>query len=429
MRMKFAVACAMLLFLPAAAPASPDDTAPPSLARRAYIAARLYQAVQTDFAHWENVPPPYDFDAAFGAYLQAAMAARSRQDFVLATMRLMAGLQNDHTHFVDLDWTGKPSTTGFTARKLGDDWVVTGSSRVDLRAGDVIEGVDGQSVAAFARGMFAFMQRTNAREKELSVFGPAPDDRLLPSRFTLTLRGGRHVGIDRANPPHMPASPRRTETDMRSDGVVVIRIPSFGEPAFEADALKAVRDHRNASAIVFDVRGNDGGATPSDLLAAIMTTPYRGMIDQTPMHVGLYDARAALGDADAPLVGAMLRVPGAVVQPDHPIFAGRIVVVDDAYCVSACEDFVASIRSAKRGTIFGEPSFGSTGQPVIIRFAQEHMLLAVGADREFFPDGAPFEGVGVSPDVTALPNAEGLRQGKDEVLSRAVAAARLPHTE
>lgn len=85
---------------PAMAP--PPDGDMVSIKQRAAIAARLRSTIEQSFAHWDAVPD-LDFDAAFDAYLNAALAAGTRLDFVLACQRLMAQLRNGHSGFHD-DW-------------------------------------------------------------------------------------------------------------------------------------------------------------------------------------------------------------------------------------------------------------------------------------------------------------------------------------
>jgi hypothetical protein len=47
------------------------------------------------------------------------------------------------------------------------------------------------------------------------------------------------------------------------------------------------------------------------------------------------------------------------------------------------------------------------------------MSVAVGAVRCRFPDGAPFEGVGIVPDVTVERRVADIAAGRDAVLVRA----------
>ena len=47
------------------------------------------------------------------------------------------------------------------------------------------------------------------------------------------------------------------------------------------------------------------------------------------------------------------------------------------------------------------------------------MSLTVGSVRCRFPDGAPFEGVGIAPDVPVEPSITDVRDSKDPVLEKA----------
>jgi len=48
------------------------------------------------------------------------------------------------------------------------------------------------------------------------------------------------------------------------------------------------------------------------------------------------------------------------------------------------------------------------------------MGFSVSTKREYFPDGSPFEGVGVAPDVEVHTTASDLLKGHDPVLARAL---------
>jgi carboxyl-terminal processing protease len=54
------------------------------------------------------------------------------------------------------------------------------------------------------------------------------------------------------------------------------------------------------------------------------------------------------------------------------------------------------------------------------------MSLMVGSVRYRFPDGAPFEGVGIAPDVPVELRITDVRDGRDPVLQKAVELAAEP---
>lgn len=92
----------------------------------------------------------------------------------------------------------------------------------------------------------------------------------------------------------------------------------------------------------------------------------------------------------------------------------------DARCTSACEDFVLPFAVTHRAVLVGERTAGSTGQPWMHDFG-DGVRVSVGAEWAFFPDGRPFEGVGVAPDVEVVPTIEDLKAGRDPALERAQA--------
>ena len=213
------------------------------------------------------------------------------------------------------------------------------------------------------------------------------------------------------------------------------RIPSFGEPRFEQAAIDFVKANTTAGLIIFDVRGNNGGSSPSRLLRALIDRPYRGWMEASSMSFGLFATYGELyrtvipKDADPRLRGYLegfadyferpyFLKPGPLEQPENPIYTGRLFVLQDRNCASACEDFVMPLKVSRRATVFGERTFGSSGQPHMVNFPNG-MGFRVSTKRMYFPDGSEFEGVGIQPDVEvpASPGATG-----DAVLQAALAA-------
>ncbi|GGE06739.1 hypothetical protein GCM10011390_27280 [Aureimonas endophytica] len=77
-------------------------------------------------------------------------------------------------------------------------------------------------------------------------------------------------------------------------------------------------------------------------------------------------------------------------------------------------------RDNGRARLFGEATAASSGQPYHMDLG-DGLRFRVGAKRQFRPDGAAFEGVGLEPDETLSPTAEDIREGRDPVLRHALA--------
>ena len=78
-----------------------------------------------------------------------------------------------------------------------------------------------------------------------------------------------------------------------------------------------------------------------------------------------------------------------------------------------------------RATLIGEATEGSSGQPYFLKL-DNGMSLMVGAARHSFPDGSPFEGVGIKPTIPIEPRLIDLRDGNDPVLQQAREVAEAP---
>ena len=112
-----------------------------------------------------------------------------------------------------------------------------------------------------------------------------------------------------------------------------------------------------------------------------------------------------------------LRAPGALIKPSDVVYTGKLMVLTDGDCASACEDFVMPLKYSGRATILGARTYGSSGQPWIHDFGNG-MRIRISSLRLYLPDGSEFEGVGIRPDVEVEATADELRSGRDVVLER-----------
>ncbi|WP_233544122.1 S41 family peptidase [Salinisphaera sp. Q1T1-3] len=412
-----------------------------SITQRIRIASDIRAAVGRYFAHWQGMPANDNFAADFEDYTRTIAATDSRRDFDLATLMLFAHLHNGHTGFHD-HWlvahSGGP--VGIAVERHHGRWLIVSSHRVGLSPGDVIIGVNGTSMDEFYADKKRYIAASSARARADKLFiRPF----LFPEHFVLTLADGSKATIDRsvALLPHRHSADEKPRAEGGwPSGTYYHAIPSFDAPKYEKAAVAFVKEHRDAKTLVLDLRGNGGGNTPEDLIHALIVSPYRSMAEASAMSVGLLAAYGSFADAseapNAPRFRAiasamhnyferpMMYWPGRIIAPDQPIYYGRLIVLIDRHCASACEDLLMPLKTSDRATLIGETSYGSTGQPYIKDY-NNGMGFRVGAKREFFGNGQPFEGVGIQPDIAVDITAPDLKQGRDPILDAAhVLAAR-----
>ncbi|HYO83506.1 MAG TPA: S41 family peptidase [Bryobacteraceae bacterium] len=416
---------------------SPADL---SMEQRAWVASKLYASVQMFNAHGEG-SPDFDLDREYKAFLGAALSAADRRGFDLAAMKFVGGLRNGHSSFSD-EWLfrqyGQP--LGFTLQPMAEGWVVTSSQIPELNPGDIVANVDDKSIDAFYAEHDGLLEGSSEATRRRRF---ASQSYLWPEKFVLSLKNGKQVQIDRREQKlgsikSFPFPQGEVETPA---GVAFVRIQSFGDLERETALVKRIGELSAARAIVIDVRGNGGGSTPTRLIAALMNRPWRGFVTTTPIHVALTGAQSQARklfpavnanayyrgyfDAHDEMTPAELRMIGTRQVPLAGAYSGKVVLLADGYCNSACEDFLVPFKTSGRGILVGETTNGSSGQPYYYDFGNG-MAFRVSTKRYYMPDGSVFEGVGIKPDVEVRPSVDDWRAGRDPVLVKAleVAAAR-----
>ncbi|MGZ4886228.1 MAG: S41 family peptidase [Candidatus Aminicenantales bacterium] len=404
----------MALFLTlAAAPAFPADSPPAatlSLADRVVTASQLYSAVQLYFGHWKGVPN-LDLEKEYGRYVQQVIASDSRRDFDLASMEFLAALQNGHSSFSDKWFRDEfGQMLGFYAYPIDGEWVVTRSSLAELPVGEVITAIDGEPFDAFYQRNGKYISASDERWRRRSFFERTF---LFPPSFTVTLKTSRKVSVTRKGAFQWPGAEVHSNQASQRDGVAILRIPAFMPSNFENSAVEFLKTLGPVKAVILDLRGNHGGSTPDNLVAALMDRPYRWKAESTAATIAVLRAWGMLGSH------AELSWSSDPQQPSHPLYTGPLYILVDGGCFSACEDFLVPFKDNHRAMIIGERTGGSTGQSYSHNFGNG-MGFAVSTKREYFPDGAPFEGVGVAPDIEVHTSAADLKTGNDPVLARAL---------
>jgi carboxyl-terminal processing protease len=381
------------------------------VSERAYIASKIYSCVESFFAHRAGTAN-LDIDAAYKAYLGKALGAKGRREFDLATLEFIAGLRNKHTQFND-QWLnqkhGQP--LGFGVLPLEGKWAISWTSDKRLKTGDIVRAIDGVAIEAFVQDKQRYIAASSRRSARSLVFDRAY---LFPQRFSLEMEDGRKVTLERGAPGKVPApEARMPAADGRwlSEGSVgYVKIPGFNDPNYEKTALDFVRKYHGAHCLIIDVRSNGGGSTPYELIGQLMDREWREWTTSTPSQVALYTARGA--------PPAQLRIESRRHPARAGAFTGRLLLLIDRFSCSACEDFVMPFKDNARAILIGETTEGSSGQPYFFNFGNG-MSLLVGTARHTFPDGSPFESVGVKPTIPIEMHIADLRAGVDPVLKKA----------
>jgi carboxyl-terminal processing protease len=388
------------------------DAATIALADRLVVASRVYAVTISHFALWDRVPQ-LDPDSCYRQYVEQAIASDRREDFDRATF--VARLHSGHTWFDD-GWLelrdGQP--IGFDARLLDGRWVIVHSQVSGLEPGDVVITIDGQPMSRFFEASRSFIPASNDREARDGLF-QAPY--LFPERFRVGLADGRDIPVDRTRNPEAP-KPQAESRWLTPNRIAYIRLPSFADMAVGVWARAQLDRFQHADAIIIDLRGNQGGMSwpMEETRARLLGRTYDRWIERMPAHIGRLDTDVA---RDPALTYRL--VPPLPAVPDSLLYVGRVVVLVDGECASACEDFAMPFKGHARATVVGDTTAGTFSQTVRVTIGE--MTISMASTEVYFANGAPFEGIGVAPDIVVSPTVDDIRAGRDLVLAHAMQVA------
>lgn len=104
---------------------------------------------------------------------------------------------------------------------------------------------------------------------------------------------------------------------------------------------------------------------------------------------------------------------------DHPYIEVPVAVLTNSHTVSACEDFLIFADQVPNVFQVGEPTNGSTGNPIFIDLIPG-LSCRICTKKDTYPDGREFVGKGIEPDVYVPVTLESLQENEDIQLDAAL---------
>lgn len=388
----------------------------------------FWAEARSGFVHFDHVPD-LNWDRVYMDYLAKVIAAPTTRDYYRIMMQLAPLLQDGHTNIYSPEELGDelyarpPLRTTLVEDKVLVERVGNPALQARLRVGEEIVAIDGEPVLQYGR-----------LHVEPYVSASTPQDRALrtysyqllmgDASKPVALRVRAEDGAERTEMVERTGSyqaPERFVFKILPGDIAYISIDQFENDESVKAFEKAMPEILKAKGLVIDVRRNGGGSSEFGL--RILSWLSRQPIISASSYRRDDDA------ASRAQGGAMVRwVPvgfgDEAYRAQHKdVFNGPVAVLTGAQTFSAAEDFAVAFRLMRRGVIVGEATGGSTGQPLFFALPGGGSAR-ICVKRDVYPDGSPFVGKGVMPDVEVRRTVAASRSGADPVLDRAVAELR-----
>jgi C-terminal processing protease CtpA/Prc len=386
--------------------------------------SRFWAEAKYSFPFFDKVPH-LAWDSLYVAYIPKVQAAPSTLAYYQLLQEFCAQLRDGHTNvyppqeLLSEVYERPPLRTALLEGRV----FITEVSSETLRRRGLVPGlevvaVDGVPVHDYARPRAAAVSASTPQDRDLRAYsnlllaGPATR----PVELTLRDARGRSQQQSVARSGYTDVAPRRPPLEFRvlPGNVGYLALNGFDDARLPQLMAEVYPQLSQTRALVIDVRANGGGN--SDYGYAVLSY----LTDQ-PFPTNRWMLRAY-----RPAFRPWERAPEWYTEAEEPVkphggpaYAGPVAVLTGPRTFSAAEDFAVAFDGMKRGVLVGEPTGGSTGQPMSFSLPGGG-TARICSKRDTYPDGREFVGVGVQPQVLVRPSVQDLRQGRDAVLEAAL---------
>jgi C-terminal processing protease CtpA/Prc len=261
-----------------------------------------------------------------------------------------------------------------------------------------------------AFGMFLFLRGPKGSTVDLTLADASGTTRRIRLTRSCLNRDGTLFKVRILDVPPL------LESKEVGDGIAYLRIATFGdEKVVDAanEALDAL-DLQRLRGMIIDLRYNMGGEDQNayPIVSRLVERTVSGSTWRTREY---RPAFASWGQSETWYQGETVKIEPSL----RPRYTGPLVVLTGPNTVSTAEDFVVPLDYSGRALLVGEPTAGSTGNPVNVSLPGG-AVLRVCSKRDTYPDGREFVGRGIEPDIVIHPTVAGLRANRDELLEKAI---------
>ncbi len=450
--------CLMLLFAQPARSQQPALTLP-SASERVHALSTLWMEATYNFAYFDNVPY-LNWDSAYVAYIPKVQAVSTYYDYYKVLASFLNLLKDGHTNLnfpraladvyskpgIRLTcFENKPYITDVDRTLL--DSVPIGAAITHVNGEPTIGYLEREVLPITESSVEAWRIRA-AIEWHMLRF---PKNTRVKLTIQLPKSGTRMVNLlnNSDNVKWVSGDKKEPLTvfNMLPNSIAYFAINTYGDPSVVDSLDKYMLMIRKAKGLVLDIRKNGGGNSDNGAEVLFRLTEQKKIIGSrwiTRMHIASYRAwgmyakenkdtsaegrrviphyeRTAwynpkeLGGTDAD--NLMISENNYTAER----YQGPIVVLQSWKTGSAGEDFLIMLNQLdkKRATTLGEPTNGSTGQPLSILLSG-NIWSRICTKRDTWANGRKFVGVGIAPDITVSVSAADYFAGKDSVLEKAL---------
>ncbi|MEM7247430.1 MAG: S41 family peptidase [Acidobacteriota bacterium] len=357
-----------------------------------------------------------DRDDVMRELIPVFAAAEGRDAYRRALLRLIARVHDTHANL----WSGLGSRPPVGECSLPVDLrfvegkpVVVRLAHLEddepsgLQVGDALLSMDGRSVKALVNEWSPYYAASNEPTRRRDLARAMNRGACGPCRLVIDRDGKRReLSVTRVTAEERRAPRRWQDREGETFQVLGERVGYLKLSDIKGEDIEGyIKKMKGLEGFVIDIRNYPSDFTVFELGQRLIKEPTEFVC-------------FTIADLSNP--GAFRWRQPLSLTPTEPAWHGKVVVLVDEVSQSSAEYTAMAFRASPNAIVIGSTTAAADGNVSAIALpgGERTMISGIGV---FYPDKTPTQRIGIVPDITVRPTREGIRQGRDEVLERALA--------
>ncbi|MEM8526611.1 MAG: S41 family peptidase [Bacteroidota bacterium] len=342
-----------------------------------------------------------DWDEMLSITLERMLKTKSQEESIVVLRKMMAKLQDGHV-FVSHTSMRNLAPLPVLLDYVEDQIIILASKENQLQAGDILVEIDGQSASELLNQQTELHSGT-LQWRRYRALGEITLGERERSSILKIRRGDEHLEIEVTRGERAPSSTRPDSIVHLDNTIFYINLDAIRMSNIE----EQIEELAEAKGVIFDMRGYPRGN--HNVISYMIDRPVQSAKWKVPQIIYPDMENTPAYDTSGRWT----------IEPKLPKLEGKIVFITGGSAISYAESFMGIIEHYKLAEIIGSATAGTNGNvnpfPTMggFRFSWTGMKVVKQDDSQHHL-------VGIQPTVPMKPTIQGIREGKDELLEKAI---------
>lgn len=363
-----------------------------------------------------------DWNTALKTYIPRFNAAKDELEYELEAVQMIGDIQDTHANLWGgnnevMKWKGSfypPVRTRFIENKLVvvDYYKEELKEKTGLEIGTVITKINGKTVEAIIKEQQQYYpasnQPTRLRDMSRDLMRSTEDEveiEYVQDGKTET----KKLNLYSVEALDYYASYGNQRGDEKCYKLLDEDIGYLTLENIKTEDILYIKEaFMNTKGIVIDIRNY-----PSTFVPFLLGTFF--LSEATPF------VKFTNGNVNNP--GEFTFTPPLNIPPTGVTYEGKLIILVNELSQSQAEYTAMAFRACPRSTVIGSTTAGADGNVsrIALPGGLKTMISGIGI---YYPNGEETQRVGIVPDIEVLPTIKGIKEGKDELLEKAIETIR-----